>query len=220
MGAPAKTAAVALRAPRDSGNTRARLLEAAFTEIHRAGFQAASLERILADTGLTKGALYHHFQSKLELGYAVVEEVIAPQLRAMWLNPIHDGDDPLGAMIRMFRDAGREATLDLIEVGCPLNNLAQEMSPLDEGFRRRLDGIAAELRDGFAEALARGKQARTVRADVEPKATALFIVAAMEGCMSMAKNTQSLDILKNCGQGLIHYLESLRAPARKKKAKR
>ncbi len=203
-------------APRVKATIRARLLEAAFAEIHRAGFQGASLERILADTGLTKGALYHHFENKLALGYAVVEEVIAPQMRAMWLDPIRDGDDPLGAMIRMFRGSARDATLDLVQVGCPLNNLAQEMSPLDEGFRRRLDRVAAELREGFAEALARGKKARTVRAGVDPKATALFIVAAMEGCVGIAKNTQSLDVLKTCGKGLIQYLESLRLPSRQK----
>lgn len=215
MSTPAGVVSEALRAPRESDDTRARLLEAAFAEIHRSGFQHASLERILADTGLTKGALYHHFESKLDLGYAVVEEVIAPQMRARWLDPIRDSDDPLGAMIRMFRESAREATRDLVEVGCPLNNLAQEMSPLDEGFRQRLDRVAAELRDGFAEALARGKKARTVRAAVDPKATALFIVAAMEGCVGIAKNAQSLEVLKTCGQGLIQYLESLRLPSRR-----
>lgn len=215
MSTPARAVSETLRAPRESDDTRARLLEAAFTEIHRAGFQGASLERILADTGLTKGALYHHFENKLALGYAVVEEVIAPQMRAMWLDPIRDADDPLGAMIRMFRESAREATFDLVEVGCPLNNLAQEMSPLDEGFRRRLDSVAAELREGFAEALARGKKARTVCAGVDPRATALFVIAAMEGSVGIAKNAQSLDVLKTCVKGLVHYLESLRLPSRR-----
>lgn len=199
-------------------DTRARLLAAAFAEIHRSGFQGASLERILADTGLTKGALYHHFQSKLELGYAVVEEVIAPQMRAMWLDSLHDAADPLDAMIGMLRNAARDATRELIEVGCPLNNLAQEMSPLDEGFRLRLDYVAAELRDGFESALERGKRAGIVRADVDAKAAALFVIAAMEGCVGMAKNAQSLDVLKSCGQGLIQYLTSLHAPARSRKS--
>lgn len=117
----------------------------------------------------------------------------------------------------MFRDSAREATRELIEVGCPLNNLAQEMSPLDEGFRLRLDRVAAELRDGFANALERGKRAGTVRADVDPKATALFVIAAMEGCVGMAKNAQSLDVLKSCGQGLIQYLTSLHATSRSRK---
>ena len=60
--------------------TRAKLLRAAFCEIHRHGYQAASIANILADTGLTKGALYHHFSTKKLLGLAVIDEVIREQL--------------------------------------------------------------------------------------------------------------------------------------------
>ena len=44
------------------------------------GFQSASLDTILASAGVTKGALYYHFNSKEALGYAVVEEIIAPDV--------------------------------------------------------------------------------------------------------------------------------------------
>jgi len=52
--------------------TRRKILESAFHEIHRNGFQAASLNPILERTGVTKGALYHHFPNKQTLGYAVL----------------------------------------------------------------------------------------------------------------------------------------------------
>ena len=55
--------------------TRELLLEAAFWEIFRSGFQAASLDAILKETGVTKGALYPHFPSKAALGHAVIDEV-------------------------------------------------------------------------------------------------------------------------------------------------
>ena len=45
--------------------TRQKLLQAAFTEIYRHGFQAASLTQILSDTALTKGALYHALSETL-----------------------------------------------------------------------------------------------------------------------------------------------------------
>src|SRR5271168_2833644 len=48
---------------RDAGRTRERLLQAASREIYRAGFQSASLDTILDSAGVTKGALYHHFDS-------------------------------------------------------------------------------------------------------------------------------------------------------------
>ena len=76
--------------PKPGTATRELLLGAAAREIHAHGFQAASLSRILAETGVTKGALYHHFPSKLALGYAVVDECYAPRLRKHWIDPLAD----------------------------------------------------------------------------------------------------------------------------------
>ena len=61
---------------RASDVTRDKLLQAAFEEIYRRGFQSTSLDTILAKAGVTKGALYHYFPDKASLGYAVVEEVV------------------------------------------------------------------------------------------------------------------------------------------------
>ena len=68
------------------------MLQAAFREVYRWGFQTVDLDTILASTGVTKGALYYHFESKEALGYAVVEEVIAANLRDTWLHPLQRGE--------------------------------------------------------------------------------------------------------------------------------
>jgi TetR/AcrR family transcriptional repressor of nem operon len=39
----------------------------------------------------------------------------------------------------------------------------------------------------------------------------MFILAALEGCIGMAKNAQSRDVLASCAAGLIGYLQSLEA---------
>jgi AcrR family transcriptional regulator len=57
--------------PRDPERTRGRLLRAAFQEMHRSGFRNADLDAILARAGVTKGALYYHFDNKEALGYAL-----------------------------------------------------------------------------------------------------------------------------------------------------
>ena len=43
------------------------LVQAAFREVHKSGFENAGLDTILAATGVTKGALYYHFGSKKAL---------------------------------------------------------------------------------------------------------------------------------------------------------
>jgi TetR/AcrR family transcriptional repressor of nem operon len=139
---------------RDPERTRERLLQAAFREVYRWGFQTADLDTIVASTGVTKGALYYHFESKEALGYAIVEEVIVANLRDTWLRPVERGEDPIDSLIGIVRST--PVRPEIVRIGCPLNNLAVEMSALDEGFRKRLavvfhewqEGIAAALRDG------------------------------------------------------------------------
>src|SRR6202140_762923 len=84
---------------RDPERTRERLLQAASREVYRSGFQSASLDTILAVAGVTKGALYYHFDSKEALGHAVVDEVIAADVRAKWVRPLQSGKDPIDALI-------------------------------------------------------------------------------------------------------------------------
>ena len=188
--------------------TRRQILEAAFAEIHVKGFQAASLAAILDSTGLTKGALYHHFADKKALGYAVVDELLRDFAEEYWLGPLRETDDPVATIQRIFRTTHTE-TQDVC-LGCPVNNLAQEMSPIDEGFRRRLHDLFTLWTDGIAEALERGKRAGTVRADVDAGAAGRFVVAAHGGCRIVAKNAQSPETYLECVETLAGYLDTLR----------
>jgi len=195
---------------RDPVKTRDTLLQHAFEQIHAHGFQAVSLDAILRDTGVTKGALYHHFPNKQALGYAVVDEVVSDILQTMWIDPIIESKDPVTALQIMIRQTGESMTLDELKLGCPLNNLSQEMSSLDEGFRVRLDKIYENWRENLARALRNGIESGKVDRNVDADTTAAFLVASMEGCIGMAKHAQSMDILNSCGAGILSYLESLR----------
>jgi len=87
------------RRKRQPDVTRERLLQAGFNEIYRRGFQGASLDTILNQAGVTKGALYHHFPDKAALGYAVVDEVVRGLLLQRWLGVLQaEPGDPLTAL--------------------------------------------------------------------------------------------------------------------------
>lgn len=199
------------RIERNPDVTRQRILEAAFMEMYRNGFQGMRLDEVLMTTGLTKGALYHHFPNKRALGYAVVDEIIAPMMDAIWLQPLKNAADPLQAMVSVVERLPDDKPAEITRYGCPLNNLAQEMSPLDEGFRKRLDNIFGLWHDVTEEALQRARQQGHIRQDVNCDETATFVLAALEGCIGMAKNAQSEKRLRVCNRGLVDYLHSLQA---------
>src|ERR1700729_70765 len=83
------------RAPRlrNPKRTREHLLQAAFREVFRYGFQSAGIDTILAATNVTKGALYYHFESKEALGYAIIEEIVAKLTRDRWMLPLEQSKD-------------------------------------------------------------------------------------------------------------------------------
>jgi AcrR family transcriptional regulator len=193
---------------RQSDLTRQRVLEAGFKEIHRHGFQAASVCNILADTGLSKGALYHHFPSKKELGLAVIDEIIGVVLAKRFIQPLRDAEHPAQALIDMIGNKQWQSE-EFIQLGCPLNNLMQEMSPVDEDFRSRLNHLLSRWRGEFEEALRRAQLAGEVREDVDCHAAALFIVSAWEGCTGIAKNMQSVESFRACMSQLQVYVASL-----------
>src|ERR1700721_3005512 len=146
---------------RDPVRTRERLLQAAFREVHRSGFQSAGIDTILAATNVTKGALYHHFDSKEALGYAIEEEMVAKLVRDRWLRPLLSDGQPIDILIGIVR--GLPARPEDIRAGCPLLNLAQEMSPLDEPFRKRLERIFLAWQEGGARFFGKGQPKETVR---------------------------------------------------------
>ena len=199
------------RIERNPEATRKRILEAAFMEIYRKGFQGMRLDDVLSTTELTKGALYHHFPNKRALGYAVVDEIILPIMDEMWLEPLKKAQDPMQGLIDVVEQLPEMKPPEIIEYGCPLNNLAQEMSPLDEGFRQRLDYVFRLWHDVTEEALERAKHQGKIRDSIDCDETATFIMAALEGCIGIAKNAQSIERLRACNRGLVDYLHSLKA---------
>ena len=94
--------------------------------------------------------------------------------------------------------------------GCPLNNLAQEMSPIDSDFRERICLAYSEWTDALEQAIERGKLAGNIEAELDAKSMSLLLVATLGGCMGVAKNMQSLDALICCGRGLIDRMEATR----------
>jgi AcrR family transcriptional regulator len=188
------------------------LLQAAFREVYRFGFQSAGIDTILAATNVTKGALYYHFESKEALGYAIIEEIVAKLTRDRWMLPLQRSKDkdPIDALIGIVR-AIPHRPRD-VKGGCPLVNLAQEMSQIDEQFRKRLERIFHAWQEGIAMALRRGQSQGTLRRDLVPEETASFLIAMVEGYEVLAKNAQHAKVWNVGIRNIVGWLRSLRPP--------
>ena len=197
---------------RDPEGTRRRLLQAAFREVYRYGFQSAGIDTILATTNVTKGALYYHFESKEALGYAIIEEIVAEITKDRWLRPLRQSKDenPIDALIGIVQAI--PARPRDVKRGCPLVNLTQEMSQINEQFRERLERIFKAWQEGIAASLREGQDTGTVRRDVVPEEAASFLIAMVEGYEVLAKNAQDAKVWNMGIKNIVSWLSSLRAP--------
>jgi len=198
-------------AVRDPDRTRESLLNAGFDEIYRHGFGSARIERILDRTSVTKGAFYHHFSTKRALGEAIVDELIWGRIYEGWIRPIDETDDPIGTLIGLVEETLLESSDEMMELGCPLGNVAQELSPVDEDFRKRIHRVFERWIQAVASALERGRRTGRVATSIDPRQAAIFIIASLEGGIAMAKQSRDRATLKAFTSAMRSYLESLRA---------
>ncbi len=195
---------------RDPEGTRARLVENAFREIHAHGYAGASLDRILASSGVTKGALYHHFKSKADLLHAVIDDAIQPMVVQRWLGPLQESDDPIRTLAESTRTMLEEATPEEMCSGCPLNNLTQELAGADEDFRKHLDRVADDWRAGIRAAFERGQAAGNVRKAVDPAALASLVFATYQGLIGSVKTSHDQEAVSAGLAIFLDLLEGLR----------
>lgn len=191
-------------------DTRERIVERMFTHIQRCGFQGLRADKVVADMDITKGALYHYFPNKQAIGLAVIDEIIAPHYLAFYLELNRNNNSPIVQLQNHLNDLKAMATSENINFGCPLNNLIQEMSPINENFRKHLKWVVDQMHRATADALLQGKENGFVLHSVDTDAVAHFFLASLEGSYGMAKVHQNVEIFHASIDTLILMLDKLR----------
>jgi AcrR family transcriptional regulator len=203
----------------DPHGRRERILDAAEAAFQTRGYHATSTHEVMRDAGVSAGALHHHFPTKKALGLAVIRERVARTIAETWIEPVRESADAADAIGRVC--AGIAADLDARGAvrGCPLNNLALELSLTDADFRGAMDEVFAAWRSALAQALGRDSTSGAMR-KAEAEDLASFVVAAYSGAMAMAKTSQNTAPLKACARRLADLLPRTGRPRKPTGARR
>lgn len=201
------------KAPKKTRNleeSRKEILDAAFWEIFTHGFQGVSVDDIVKKTSLTKGAFYHHFPTKLDLGYALVDEVIKPRTYSRWIDPLKNFEDPLEGILEQVKNLIGKAKPSDLRYGCPLNNLVQEMAPVDKKFKQHLEGVLVFWIEGIEKELKRAKDSGYLKKDVNTRQVAHFVVMTHEGFYGLLKGLDDPSAFNALFDSLKRYFATLR----------
>jgi len=140
-----------------------------------------------------------------------VDEVIASSVQQKWVQPLRNANNPIDTLVRIVQSEALKR--EDVRRGCPLLNLSQEMSGLDEGFRRGTAKLFRDWHDAVAGALREGQKRGLVRNDIDANETATFLIATYEGYVVLTKNSQDARMMQSGQRRVTGHLESLR-PAR------
>ena len=188
-------------------STREAVLDAATRLMHVRGYQNTSLDDVLRESGVGKGNFYYHFRSKEDLGYAILDQLVALFLERT-LEPCFSGEEAsrLG-QIHCFLDRVLDAQRQRNCVGgCAMGNLASELSDVHEGFRERLASVFTAWRDRLTAALCEAQQRGEVVEGCRPESIGQFLVAGLEGAILMSKVSKDIGVMEQCVTELKRYL--------------
>src|SRR5579864_4017141 len=174
----------------DPEGLRSRLLDVAADQFQTSGYQATSIKDVMEATGVSGGALHHHLPTKKELALAVIQDRVAPAVRQTWIEPVRLASSLRQGIAGVFAliESGIEKRGSVS--GCPLNNLALELSLTDPDFRHAINSIFDEWQATLAQKI--GDTGGGKRLDQRKRMeAAAFIVSVYSGAMTLAKTSQS-----------------------------
>jgi AcrR family transcriptional regulator len=162
-----------------SEQTRERLIREATRLFARKGYFATSIADIATAVEVTKGALYHHFTSKEELFFAVLENI-----RQTWegtvARKVAESSDAVAALSALIE--GHTLLFKENEYFClALNAMMMEMEGVNPAFHSALQEIYVEFTEFMAEMLEKGQAAHQIRADLDPRVLAFTLVGTLRG---------------------------------------
>jgi AcrR family transcriptional regulator len=174
------TAATAQPARQTQSQRRARsrsaLLEAAARGLSRQGYGNLVLERVAADAGYTRGALYHLFAGKEELALAVLEWV-----EQTWYQEVGQataGDSPAEALVALARGHAVFCRRDIARV---MMTLRVEFAGQDHPVGRAVEASVARLVAVCTKLITAARRRGELPPGAPPKVLALAYLGAVEG---------------------------------------
>lgn len=176
--------------------TREKVLAGATELFHRQGFSGTSIHDLIRETGVKKGNLYHHFSSKEAMGLDVLARARDEFFR--FLENSLEGDTPSVRLSNHFAAIARYHEGRNLVGGCIFGNTALEMSDRNEAYRNVIHSVFEEWRRRIQDVLEHAVRSGEVRKDLDPKAMARHVVAAVEGGILVARASGNPADLNEC----------------------
>lgn len=190
-------------------DARTRLLKAALAVVRTKGYSATSVDELCAAAGVTKGAFFHHFKTKEELGVAAAQAWSTMTGALFAQAPYHDHKDPLDRVLAYVTFRKQLLQGGIPDFTCLVGTMVQEVYETAPSIRdaceRCIVDHAATLEADIEAAI----KTRKLKPEWSAKSLALHTQAVIQGAFIMAKATGRADVAADSIDHLHRYISNL-----------
>jgi TetR/AcrR family transcriptional repressor of nem operon len=191
---------------RKGEQTRREIIRKAAPIFNKRGYEGAALSDLMQATGLEKGGIYRHFDSKQQLAGEAFDYAweLALDTRFEGTQEISNAVDRLKQIVRNFR----ERTAGLVPGGCPLLNTAIDSDDGNPELRGKARRALSSLLGRLRRIIEEGRRSGEIRKDVNSSELPTLLISTLEGSLMLSR------LLRNDGprdlacRYLEEYLES------------
>ena len=166
--------------------TKERILAQAAVLFNRQGFAGSSMADVMEATGLRKGGIYRHFESKEALALEAFDHAVG-LVRARMVARLQGRThavERLRAIVGVFREYAVDPP---VPGGCPVMNTAIETDDGNPELRARARAVMDEWRTSIRRTVEKGVERGELRPGVDADALASVVIALLEGGIMMSK---------------------------------
>ncbi len=199
--------------------TRQLLIDKGYELINMYGYHAVSIDLIIKEVSLTKGAFYYHFENKHHFVSRIIQERIEKEIHSEFIEPINKRGNPvfiLGDLLqeKLINDDSLEQNL-----GSPLTNMIVALSYEQNDYN--LKGQLFEVLDQWKVALInlmyRGIEDGYLDRHINTEPVAEFIINSLEGVRTLKRTTNNKALFYNYMEQFKNYLDTLKPDKEEKR---
>ena len=194
-----------------SKKTQDLILNKSFELFYRKGFNKTTIPDIMKETSLSKGAFYHHFKNKKEVGKKVINGIITNRILNGFINPLMDykNKNIPELIFNVFTERIKHFSEKEKLQGCPANNLINEIGCNESEFRVLLRSLMDNWIDVLSKTITEGVKAKQISKNVNPKALAICLIGSFEGIRGIRKIYDNDELFNNYVLGIRTYIVNI-----------
>ncbi|WP_273568701.1 TetR/AcrR family transcriptional regulator [Maribacter halichondriae] len=149
------------------------------------GYHSTSVDDILKELSLSKGAFYYHYDSKEDFFIQIIQNLLVRKIYSMLIEPIEGHENPLELITNCFEEALETAVHNEMDYGFLLSNFLNEFNGRNPRIMEPLNDILKVWEVNLVSAIQRGKFNGHIDRHVDSEGAAVYLMSSFIGIRTL-----------------------------------